>query len=166
MKRSKFGIIFEVASMAILLISMGSYVGISGSLSMDTDVGQSDGAVPPAREEAPEVLETEPDFEQFEATAYCDYGITFSGVRVQRGIVAADPKVLPIGSVVEILAGEYSGIYTVLDTGGLVKGKIVDIYMPHYEEAIEFGRQPVLLRVIRMGWSPEPVPDSAETTMG
>ena len=48
----------------------------------------------------PELPETQDsDYLQFEATAYCDYGITFSGVLVQRGIVAADPKILPIGSV-------------------------------------------------------------------
>jgi 3D (Asp-Asp-Asp) domain-containing protein len=93
-------------------------------------------------------------FEIFEATAYCDFGITYSGVLVHRGIVAADPRVLPIGSVIEIEAGRYSGIYTVMDTGGVVKGRIIDIYMPEYEEAIQFGRQQVELRVIRRGWDP------------
>lgn len=94
------------------------------------------------------------EYEDFEATAYCVYGITYSGVRVKRGIVAADPKVLPIGSVIEVLAGDYTGIYTVMDTGGLIKGRIIDIYMPEYEEAIQFGRQQVRLRVLRRGWAP------------
>lgn len=96
----------------------------------------------------------EPSFQSFEATAYCDFGITYSGVLVNRGIVAADPQILPIGSVIEIKAGKYSGIYTVMDTGGVVKGKIIDIYMPDYEEAIQFGRQDVGVRVIRKGWNP------------
>ena len=94
------------------------------------------------------------DYRRFEATAYCDYGITFSGVLVHRGIVAADPKVLPIGSIIDVKAGDYSGIYTVMDTGGKVKGKIIDIYMPDYDEAIQFGRQPVVLKVLRHGWTP------------
>ena len=95
------------------------------------------------------------DFIGFEATAYCDLGITFSGVYVQRGIVAADPNVLPIGSVIEVSAGYYSGIYTVMDTGGVIKGDIIDIFMPDYEEAVQFGRQNVKIRIIRRGWIPD-----------
>lgn len=97
-----------------------------------------------------------PDYQVFEATAYCDRGITRSGVYVKRGIVAADPRTLPIGSVIEVEAGRYSGIYTVLDTGSAVKGHIIDIYMPSYEEAIEFGRQCVKVRVLRLGWHSDP----------
>ncbi|GAB4240208.1 MAG: hypothetical protein Kow00109_15260 [Acidobacteriota bacterium] len=95
------------------------------------------------------------DFEIFEATAYCDFGITRSGALVRRGMVAADPNVLPLGSVIEIEAGDYSGIYTVMDTGAVVKGKILDIYVPSYEEAVQFGRQKVKVRVLRRGWHPE-----------
>jgi len=94
-------------------------------------------------------------FIQFEATAYCDLGITFSGVYVQRGIVAGDPRILPIGSVIEVKAGGYSGIFVVLDTGRLIKGRIIDLFLPEYEEAIQFGRQQVSVKVIRYGWRPE-----------
>ncbi len=62
-------------------------------------------------------------------------------MRVRRGIVAADPDILPIGSVIEVHAGRYSGIYTVMDTGDAVKGTIIDIYMPNHEEAIQFARR-------------------------
>jgi len=104
----------------------------------------------------PEVTpEVDTDFIQFEATAYCDMGITFSGVYVQRGIVAGDPRILPIGSVIEVQAGRYSGIFTVLDTGRLIKGKVIDLWLPEYEEAIQFGRQLVMVKVIRHGWNPE-----------
>lgn len=108
----------------------------------------------------------DPRYELFEATAYCDFGITYSGVLVQRGIVAADPKILPIGSVIEVRAGDYSGIYTVMDTGGVVKGEIIDIYMPDYEEAIQFGRQRVGVRVIRLGWQPGEFSDVEYTVAG
>ena len=91
----------------------------------------------------------------FEATAYCDHGITFSGVYVQRGIVAGDPHVLPIGSIIEVEAGSYSGVFSVMDTGRLIKGRIIDIFIPDYEEAIQFGRQQVTVKVIRLGWNPD-----------
>ena len=74
---------------------------------------------------------------------------------MQRGIVAADPRVLPIGSVIEVSAGDYSGIYTVMDTGGVIKGEIIDIFMPDYEEAVQFGRQKVKIKIIRKGWVPD-----------
>lgn len=106
-------------------------------------------------QEIPENEISDEDFIKFEATAYCDLGITFSGVYVQRGIVAADPRVLPIGSVIEVSAGDYSGIYTVMDTGGVIKGEIIDIFMPDYEEAVQFGRQGVKIKIIRKGWIPD-----------
>src|SRR5262245_3807354 len=54
----------------------------------------------------------------YSATAYCKGMTTSSGVVVQTGVAAADPELLPIGSVVDIdgLPGGYNGIYTVLDT--------------------------------------------------
>jgi 3D (Asp-Asp-Asp) domain-containing protein len=117
----------------------------------------------------PEMELSEPqdiDYRRFEATAYCDFGITFSGVLVQRGIVAADPRILPIGSIIEVQAGDYTGIYVVMDTGGRVKGKIIDIYMPDYDEAIQFGRQTVVLRVLRHGWLPDPASGMSYTEAG
>ncbi|MGH9339156.1 MAG: 3D domain-containing protein [Acidobacteriota bacterium] len=92
--------------------------------------------------------------QKFVATAYCLKGLTFSGVRVAQGIVAADPAVLPIGSIIEVKAGKYSGIYSVLDTGGAIKGKKIDIYIPSYDKAIQFGRRKVEVRIIRRGWMP------------
>jgi 3D (Asp-Asp-Asp) domain-containing protein len=71
-----------------------------------------------------------------------------------------------MGSVIDVKAGNYSGIYTVMDTGGRVKGRIIDIYMPNYDEAIQFGRQPVALRVIRHGWQPEPAGGVSYTESG
>lgn len=99
------------------------------------------------------------DFEVFEATAYCDFGITHSGLLARRGMVAADPGILPIGSVIQIEAGDYSGIYTVMDTGGVVKGHLIDIYMPDHEEAIQFGRQKIKIHVLRRGWHPDAAPE-------
>ena len=92
----------------------------------------------------------------FSATAYCKGLETASGVAVQSGIVAADPELLPVGSVVEIdsLPGRYNGIYTVLDTGPAVQGRQVDVYMWSCNEALQFGRRPMHLTVLRLGWNP------------
>lgn len=88
----------------------------------------------------------------FEATAYCDYGFTASGVWVREGIVAGDPRVLPLGSVIDIrIDGEVRTENEVMDTGGKIKGYIIDIWMPTCEEAIQFGRREVKVRVRKKG---------------
>lgn len=92
----------------------------------------------------------------FSATAYCKGDTTTSGAGVHSGIAAADPDLLPVGSVVQIesLPGRYSGIYTVLDTGPAVQGRQVDLYMWSCNEALAFGRQSIHLTVLRLGWNP------------
>jgi len=87
----------------------------------------------------------------FQATAYALRGITASGIYVRHGVIAADPRVIPIGSVVQILTPGYSGVYTVQDTGRLIKGKIVDVWLPSTREARFFGRRNIKLHVIRWG---------------
>jgi 3D (Asp-Asp-Asp) domain-containing protein len=91
----------------------------------------------------------------FQATAYCKGQTTASGVAVRAGIAAADPKVLPIGSVIRVDgAGErYEGIYTVLDTGPAIQGRIIDLYMWSCYEALEFGRKDISVTVLRRGWA-------------
>lgn len=79
----------------------------------------------------------------FSATAYCLKGKTAMGHRVRRGIIAADPRVLKLGSEITIASGPYSGTYLVSDTGGKVKGKRLDIWMPSCSEARRFGRRSV-----------------------
>ena len=88
---------------------------------------------------------------EFEATAYCDSGITKSGVQTSPGVAAADPSVLPLGSLIFLENSSYRGVFRILDTGRLVKGKIVDIYMTRYDDAVNFGRQPVKVMVLRYG---------------
>jgi 3D (Asp-Asp-Asp) domain-containing protein len=103
---------------------------------------------------------------EFQATAYCDSGITKSGVPTRIGLVAGDPALLPLGSWIHVQQGpsEYQGLYQVMDTGRLIKGKIIDIYMPTFSEAVKFGRQRVQIKVVRYGpskmkpilsWDPE-----------
>lgn len=93
----------------------------------------------------------------FVATAYCKGQTTRSGVTVQSGIVASDPKMLPEGSVVQLdgVPDRHAGIYTVLDTGPKVQGRHVDVYMWSCHDALAFGRRPITLTVLRLGWNPK-----------
>jgi 3D (Asp-Asp-Asp) domain-containing protein len=90
--------------------------------------------------------------ENFHATAYCVTGITKSGVAVAPGHVAADLKVIPLGSMIYVDSPLMGGIYQVLDAGTLVKGKVIDIFIPSYERCIEFGRRAVKVKILRYGF--------------
>lgn len=94
---------------------------------------------------------------RFQVTAYCKGETTASGIRVRAGIAAADPKQLPPGSVIRIedVPAEYEGIYTVLDTGPAVQGRILDIYMWSCFDALDFGRRRASVTVLRSGWDPK-----------
>lgn len=101
---------------------------------------------------------------QFIATAYCKGQTTASGVGVTTGIVAADKRLLPEGSVIEIeglpgragsLPDKYRGIYTVMDTGPAVNGRHVDLYLWSCTEALVFGRRDAVITVLRLGWHPK-----------
>jgi 3D (Asp-Asp-Asp) domain-containing protein len=87
----------------------------------------------------------------FTATAYCLRGRTASGRMVARGIIAADPRVLPLGTRVRLQAGAHTGEYIVADTGGLIRGRRIDIWMPSSGEALRFGRRNVRLTVLQYG---------------
>ena len=87
----------------------------------------------------------------YTATAYCLRGRTASGKPVNRGLIAADPSVLPLGTRVRVEAGSWSGEYVVEDTGGAVKGRRIDIWTPTTREALQFGRRPVKLTVLELG---------------
>jgi hypothetical protein len=78
-------------------------------------------------------------------------------VNVRTGIAAADPDLLPVGSVVQIdrLSEKYNGIYTIMDTGPKVQGRHIDIYMWSCHEALELGRRSMQIVVLRLGWNPK-----------
>jgi len=73
-------------------------------------------------------------------TAYCLNGLTRRDHYTREGIVAADPKVFPLGRYVEVYVGrEYYGRFLVDDTGRAIKGNILDIWTPTCREARLFG---------------------------
>jgi len=85
------------------------------------------------------------------ATAYSLRGRTASGRPVSKGMIAADPRHLPLGSRVRLDAGSYSGEYLVADTGSMVRGRRIDIWTPTSREAMRFGRRTVKLTVLSLG---------------
>lgn len=72
------------------------------------------------------------------------YGITASGMRAQVGVVAVDPRVIPLGTRLYIEAVDGSWVYgnaIAGDTGGAIKGNRVDLFFDTYDECIRFGRR-------------------------
>ena len=88
--------------------------------------------------------------ETYSATAYSLRGRTASGQYVTRGLIAADPRHLPLGTRVRLDAGPWSGEYLVADTGGAIKGRKIDIWTPSTREALQFGRRNVKLTVLSL----------------
>ena len=75
-------------------------------------------------------------------TAYCLRGRTADGDHTRRGIIAADPRVLPMGTRVWIdTSGRRARTYEVTDKGRSVKGRKIDIFMPSCHDAKRFGRR-------------------------
>jgi 3D (Asp-Asp-Asp) domain-containing protein len=103
-------------------------------------------------------LAATPSVMRVKATAYCQAGKTQSGTKARTGIVAADPRVLPVGTVLRIIDGTHAGIYTVMDTGAAVKGRKIDIFIPDSAQAERFGERTLQVRVLRHGWNPRATP--------
>jgi 3D (Asp-Asp-Asp) domain-containing protein len=114
-------------------------------------------ALPPGMPDPQDVASPAPGLIlRFRATAYCKGTTTASGAGIQTGIAAADPDLLPVGSVIRVegLSSRYNGIYTILDTGPRVQGRQIDVYMWSCNEALAFGRRTIRLQVMRLGWNP------------
>jgi 3D (Asp-Asp-Asp) domain-containing protein len=85
----------------------------------------------------------------FTATAYCHGRVTAAGTKVAAGVVAADPAVLPVGTVIRIEgAAPYDGSYRVLDTGPRVRNRQVDLYIADCDAARRFGRRSVQVTIV------------------
>lgn len=101
-----------------------------------------------AEQAADDAAVTEAEPSNYVATAYSLRGKTASGRMVSRGLIAADPRVLPLGSRVRLEHPGYSGEYVVADTGGMIRGKRIDIWTPSSGEAMRFGKRTVKLTVL------------------
>ena len=78
-----------------------------------------------------------------EITAYClTRTQTRRGRYVRAGIVATDPKLFPLSRYLELYVGKrYMGRFLIDDTGRLIQGNKIDIWMPTCREARIFGRR-------------------------
>ena len=75
-------------------------------------------------------------------TAYCLQGTTRRDHLVRHGIVAADPKLFPLGRYLELYVGrKYFGRFLIDDTGSKIRDGILDIWTPSCRDARRFGRQ-------------------------
>ena len=85
-----------------------------------------------------------------EATAYSaddpgNSGYTAMGNYLHRGLVSVDPDVIPLGTQLYI---EGYGYAIADDTGGAIVGNRIDLGMDSRTEALEFGRQDVVVHIL------------------
>jgi 3D (Asp-Asp-Asp) domain-containing protein len=71
--------------------------------------------------------------------------LTATGTQARVGIIAVDPRVIPLGSTVYIPA--FGREFRAEDTGGMIKGHHIDIYMAHGDQAREWGRKTIEIYV-------------------
>lgn len=74
---------------------------------------------------------------------------THMGTQVRPGVIAVDPKIIPLGSQVMIKYPDGTKEYAVAeDTGGAIKGHRIDIAKWTVKEAYQFGIKPVKVYVL------------------
>ncbi len=87
---------------------------------------------------------------QMEATAYTteDPGCglyTARGSRLRKGLVAVDPRVIPLGTRLYVVGYGYA---LADDTGGAIKGNKIDLAYESRAEAFKFGRRMVTVYIL------------------
>ena len=85
-----------------------------------------------------------------EASAYTPFddgqvGMTATGIPARRGIVAVDPRVIPLGTRLYVMG---YGPALAADTGGAIRGAKIDLCIEDYNEAIRFGRRTVEVYIL------------------
>ncbi len=78
------------------------------------------------------------------ATAYCLRGRTATGTRAGPGAIAVDPRVIPLGSRVYVPG---YGWGRAVDTGRLIRGRRVDVWLPSRGGCMRWG-----VRKVRVRW--------------
>ncbi|WP_304442107.1 LysM peptidoglycan-binding and 3D domain-containing protein [Psychrobacillus sp. OK032] len=111
--------------------------------------------VPEVKEEKVEVAEEQVVNELLvTATAYTAYctgcsGTTAYGIDLRSNpnqkVIAVDPRIIPLGTKVWV---EGYGEAIAGDTGGAIKGHKIDVFIPSYDSAMEWGVKKVKLKVL------------------
>jgi len=81
-----------------------------------------------------------------DAVAYSLPGSTALGVPVRKGVVAVDPKLIPLGTKLHV-PGYGPGLAA--DVGYAIKGKVIDLWFPSMAKARQWGRRTVTITVYR-----------------
>jgi 3D (Asp-Asp-Asp) domain-containing protein len=81
----------------------------------------------------------------FEATCYALRGRTASGAPAGPGSIAVDPRVIPLGSVLEV---EGYGRGRAVDTGSAIVGRRLDVWLSSSAECARWGRRSVAVRFV------------------
>jgi 3D (Asp-Asp-Asp) domain-containing protein len=81
-----------------------------------------------------------------DAVAYHLPGKTASGLPVGKGVVAVDPKLIPLGT--RLFVPGY-GRAVAADVGTAIKGRIIDLWMPTTAAARSWGRKTVVITIYR-----------------
>ena len=79
------------------------------------------------------------------ATGYCLRGTTSTGVPVGWGVIAVDPKVIPLGTRM-FVPGYGEGVAA--DTGPAVQGNTIDLWFSSCAQAMEWGRRTVTITIL------------------
>lgn len=85
-----------------------------------------------------------------ESTAYYGHGTTALGLKPVRNpnglsTIAVDPNVIPLGTKVYVSG---YGLAIAADTGGAIKGNIIDVFLNSYEECYSWGRKQVTVQIL------------------
>jgi 3D (Asp-Asp-Asp) domain-containing protein len=105
------------------------------------------GTASPAPPPAPDLSGAPPAYARAiggSATAYCDLGHTATGTQAGPGSIAVDPRVIPLGSHLYVPGYGYGWA---VDTGGAIKGDIVDVWLT-CPAAIQWGRRQLTIYVL------------------
>jgi 3D (Asp-Asp-Asp) domain-containing protein len=81
-----------------------------------------------------------------DAVAYHLPGKTALGIPVRKGVVAVDPKLIPLGT--KLFVPGY-GQAIAADVGTGIKGRIIDLWFPSTALARKWGRRTVVITVYR-----------------
>lgn len=71
---------------------------------------------------------------------------TATGRRAEFGVVAVDPDVIPLGTILYV---EGYGLAIAADTGGAIRGRKIDVCVPTREEALNWGRRNVRVHIFQ-----------------
>jgi 3D (Asp-Asp-Asp) domain-containing protein len=74
-----------------------------------------------------------------------EYGITFSGWKADIGVIAVDPEVIPLGSIIYVPGYGYA---IALDRGDAIEGNRIDLFFNDLQKALEWGSREVEIIVI------------------